>query len=244
MIHKETDGDIGILLMDNPPQNYLLTPEFIPIEELKGWINNNQFKGLVISGVGRHFSGGANLDSLYSLADNEQQLAESLDKGRRLLNYIEDMEIPVAAAINGVCFGGGFEIALSCHLRICSTNSLFAFPESNLNMIPGLGGTYRLREHLSFKDTLKMILSGDMINAEEALLLKVVDTITEDEDPRSYTINLLKKITEGRELKVINYVMQALKNSKNLTFEEAMHKETSMFCELANIESNRRKNIL
>jgi enoyl-CoA hydratase len=244
MIHKEIDGDIGILLLDNPPQNYLLTPEFIPIEELKGWIINNQFKGLVISGVGRHFSGGANLDSLYSLAENEQQLAVSLEKGKRLLTYIEDLDIPVAAAINGICFGGGLEVALSCHLRICSTNSLFAFPETNHNMIPGLGGIYRLRERLSFKDSINMILSGDMINAEEALLLKVVDIITDEEDPRSYTVNLLKKITEGRELKVINYVIQALKNSKKLPFEEAMHKETRMFCELAKIESNRRKNTL
>jgi enoyl-CoA hydratase/carnithine racemase len=244
MVHKETDGDIGILLLDNPPQNYLLTPEFIAIEELRGWINNNQIKGLVISGMGRHFSGGADLDSLYFMAENEQQLAESLEKGKRLLNYLEDMNIPVAAAINGVCFGGGLEIALACHLRIGSTKSLFAFPETNYNMIPGLSGTYRLRERLSFKDSLKMILSGDMINAEDALILKVIDTITEDENPLSYTINLLKKITEGRELKVINYVMQALKNSKKLPLEEAMHKETRMFCELARIESNRRKNAL
>ena len=160
---------------------------------------------------------------------------------KELLGYLQDLDIPVAAAISGVCFGGGLEIALACHMRICSENALFAFPETNLGLMPGLGGTFRLGERLSLQDSLKMILGGDMINAEEALSLKVVDTIVKNEEPLSYTFNFLRKITEGRPLKIINYVMQALKNSKRLPAEESMREETRMFCDLARIESNRRK---
>ena len=86
-----------------------------------------------------------------------------------------------------------------------------------------------------------MILGGDMINAEEALLLKVVDTIVKNEEPLPYTLHFLRKITEGRPLKIINYVMQTLQNVKRLPPEESMREETRMFCDLARIESNRRK---
>ena len=80
-----------------------------------------------------------------------------------------------------------------------------------------------------------------MINAEEALLLKIVDTVVQDEDPLNYTLNFLRKITEGRQITVINYVMQALKNSRRLPVDESIREETRMFCDLARVESIRRK---
>jgi len=108
--------------------------------------------------------------------------------------------------------------------------------------MPGLGGTLRLRERISLQESLKMILGGDIINAEEALLLNVVDTIVKNEEPLPYTLHFLRRITEGRPLKIINYVMRSLKNAKRLPPEETLREETRMFCDLARIESNRRKN--
>lgn len=242
MIDKRITDDIGILILESPPQNYLTDPEFIPLEELKEWIEGNNLKALVIAGSGRHFSGGANLDSIYAMAEDGMQMESRMGKGKELLNYLQDLEIPVAAAISGACFGGGLEIALACHLIICSENAMFAFPETNHGLMPGLGGTSCLSERIPLKDSLKMILGGDIVNAEEALLLKVVDTVIHDEEPLTYALNFLQKITEGRQLKVINYVMRALKNSRKLPIEESMLEETRMFCDLARIESNRRKN--
>lgn len=241
MIEKRITDETGILILENPPQNYLPEPEFIPVDELKDWIGQNHPKALIIAGSGRHFSGGANIDSLFSLVKTTESLEKQMKKGKELLDFIENLDIPVVAAIKGVCFGGGLEIALSCHIRICSESALFAFPEANLGLIPGLGGTYRLRERISLKDSMKMILGGDMINAEEAFIMKLVDTVVKDEDPLSYALHFLKRITDGRPLKIINYVMRSLKNAKRLPPEEAMHEETRMFCELARIESERRK---
>jgi enoyl-CoA hydratase/carnithine racemase len=242
MIDKRITDDIGILILESPPQNYLTDPEFIPLEELKEWIEDNNLKALVITGSGRHFSGGADLDSIYAMAENDRQMESRMEKGKELLTCLQDLDIPVAAAICGVCFGGGLEIALACHLRICSENALFAFPETNYGLMPGLGGTTRLSKQIPLKDSLQMILSGDMINAEEAQLLKLVDIVVYNEEPLTYTLNFLKKITEGRQRKVINYVMKALANSKKLSVEESMLEETRMFCDLARIESDRRKN--
>jgi len=234
--------EIGILIVKNPPQNYLTEPEFIPVTELKEWIEGNYLKALIISGSGRHFSAGANLDSIYTLAAGGEQMEVTMDKGKELLAFLQDLDIPVVAAISGVCFGGGLEIALACHIRICSENALFAFPETNHGLMPGLGGTLRLRERISLQESLKMILGGDIINAEEALLLNVVDTIVKNEEPLPYTLHFLRRITEGRPLKIINYVMRSLKNAKRLPPEETLREETRMFCDLARIESNRRKN--
>ena len=241
MINKKINGEIGIITLDNPPQNYLTDPEFIPVAELEDWIEANHLKALVITGSGRHFSGGANMDSIFTMAENGKQIEDQIEKGKKLLDYIRDLDIPVAAAISGVCFGGGLEIALACHIRICSSNALFAFPESNHGLMPGLGGIDRLDERVNLKDLLKIILGGDMINAEEALLLKIVDTVVQDEDPLNYTLNFLRKITEGRQITVINYVMQALKNSRRLPVDESIREETRMFCDLARVESIRRK---
>jgi enoyl-CoA hydratase len=242
VIDKKINNEIGILTLDNPPQNYLLKPDFILIDELKEWIESNSLKALIIVGSGRHFSGGANLESVFTMVEAPIPIEGQMTKGKELLDYIEGLNIPVVAAISGVCFGGGLEIALSCHIRICSPNALFAFPETNLGLMPGLGGTVRLGKQISFFDSLKVILGGDMINAEEALLMKVVDKIVQEEDPLSYAFHFLHKITEGRPRKIINYVMQSLKNAKHMPIEESMREETRMFCDLARIESDRRKN--
>ena len=241
MTEMEIIDEIGILTLKNPPQNYLPEPEFISIREVKEWVEKNQLKGLIITGTGRHFSGGAEQNALFEMAKAGNEMEEQMSRGKELLDFFQDLRIPVVAAIQGVCFGGGLEIALACHIRVCSENALFAFPETNLGLMPGLGGTQRLGERFSFQDSMKMILGGDMINAEEAFQLKLADTIVKNEDPFSYSLNFLKRITEGRQLKIINNVMQALQNAKRLPVEEAMREETRMFCNLARIESERRK---
>ena len=236
----EVDQHIGIIRIDNPPGNYLVRPEFIPREILHQWIEESQLKGIVISGTGKHFSGGADLEALFSLSGDSAILETEMIKGIELLHFIEDLDIPVLAAINGICFGGGLEIALACHMRICSTNALFAFPEVNHGIIPGLGGIKRINELSTIHEALKFILSGDMINADEAKTMKLVDLILPDEELISYSLTLLRKMTSDRNIKVINYVMKAIHNTRKMNQEEALREETRMFCELAQEERRRR----
>ena len=234
------EHNLGIIRIDNPPANYLIKPEFVPAAVLQNWIEKNLLKGILVCGSGKHFSGGAELDRLFSMSKDEGIMESEINKGKALLRYVENLNIPVIAAIQGICFGGGLEIALSCHIRICSSNALFAFPETNQGIMPGLGGINGLREQISFPDALKFVLSGDMINAEEAKLMKLVDYIVPADDLIPYSMNLLKKMTEDRKLKVINYVMKALHNAKTMTLEESIKEETRMFCELAKEEMKSR----
>jgi enoyl-CoA hydratase/carnithine racemase len=238
------EENLGIIRIDNPPANYLIKPEFIPAAMLQNWIEKNLLKGILVCGSGKHFSGGADLDRLFAMSQDDRLMESEISKGKALLRYIENLDIPVVAAIQGICFGGGLEIALACHIRVCSTNALFAFPETNQGFIPGLGGINAVSELASVPEALKFVLSGDMINAEEAKMMKIVDYIVPGENLIHWSLNMLKKMTGDRRLKVINYVMKALHNTKTMSIEESIREETRMFCELAKEEMERRQSDL
>ena len=234
------DESIGILKLNTPPENYLTHPEFISHDILKNFVDSG-IKGLVITGVGRHFSAGADPETIINQAYDPEKLKHNLIQGNQLLNFIENLKIPVIAAITGVCFGGGLEIALSCHIRISSKKSLFAFPEINQDLIPGLGGISKTERLAGKLNMLKMVLSGDTINAKTALDVKLVDHITEHNNVKDFALGLLKSITADRSLRIINAVMRSIHNSRNLSYEDAVIEDAEMFCQLALDEANKRK---
>lgn len=239
-ISWEIRNDIGIITLDNPPENYLFQPEFVPLETLKKWTSYDYLKGIMICGAGKHFSGGGKLDNLFRMIRNQENINENIDKGKAALDHLENLDIPVVASIQGICFGGGLEVALASHIRVCSENALFAFPEINQGIIPGLGGTVRCFAKSGFPKAIKFIMSGDMINAEDAQELHLVDFVVSKQKVFEFSFNFLQKLTRDRPLPVINAVMRALKNARTLSTEEAMKEETRMFCQLALAEAKRR----
>lgn len=226
------EGDIGLFEISNPPQNYLHQPDFIDIGELKNFVESG-IKALVVFGSGRHFSAGANLDSMKEQINDANLFQNKLQKGNLLLNYIDELNIPVIAAISGVCFGAGLEIALAADIRLCDEKALFAFPEVNQDLIPGLGGIRRLEDLVGVSTSLELTLSGDMINANSALQLKIVDDIVERKKVLEFSILKARKLTNNRPLKVINAIMQSINNSKNMTIDEVIKSDTKLFTELA-----------
>ncbi|MFO7842329.1 MAG: enoyl-CoA hydratase/isomerase family protein [Bacteroidales bacterium] len=231
-VHWKREGDIGIFSLSNGKENYLEVPDFIQIEKLREWAEEPGLKGVIIHGAGRNLSAGANLEKLNELAKNYKLLSERITQGKNLLNFIEHLEIPVIAAINGVCFGGGLEIALACSMRIASKNALFAFPEINHGLIPGLGGAYR-SVNLVKNKAFEIILNGDMLNAEKALKIGLIDDIANDKDAFEYAHRKMLSMTEGRSPELIRFAMKALKNADLLSKEDALREETEMFCKLA-----------
>jgi enoyl-CoA hydratase/carnithine racemase len=242
-ISWEIRKDIGIITLDNPPENYLENPEFIPLEVIRKWTSYDYLKGILICGAGKHFSGGGKLENLFKMIREKEDLAAKMEGGKAVLCHLENLNIPVVSAIQGICFGGGLEIALASHIRVCTENSLFAFPEINHGILPGLGGTVRATELTGFQNSLKMIMAGDMINAEDALEMKLVDYIVPRAKLFDFSFSLLQKMTMDRPLPVIHAVMKALRNARTLPAEEAMKEETRLFCELALAESQRNKGL-
>jgi enoyl-CoA hydratase/carnithine racemase len=237
----EIREDIGIITLDDPPENYLVRPDFLPLDVLKKWTSYDYLRGILICGAGKHFSGGGRLENLFQMIRENEDLSSQMEQGKAVLDHLENLTIPVVAAIQGICFGGGLEIALACHIRVCSENALFAFPEINSGIVPGLGGTVRFHAIAGFPRSLKMVLGGDMINAEDAQEMKLVDYIVPKPKLADYSFRLLKKMTHDRPVEVIHGVMQALQNARKMPPDEAMQHETRIFCELALAEAARRK---
>jgi enoyl-CoA hydratase/carnithine racemase len=239
MIDWKVRDEIGFFTLSVPPENYLLKPEFFPLAELVTLIEQRPLRGIVISGTGRHFSAGADLNELKKLSNDPKALEMEMQRGNQLLSYIEELDIPVVAAINGVCFGGGLELALASHIRICNAKALFAFPETNHGLIPGLGGIARGFQITKPAGLLRMVLGGDIINADEAFEMHFVDHIVTN-DPVEEAFLLLKKMTTDKPVEVIHAVMIALKQARRLPLNEALKEETRLFCQLATMEADRR----
>ena len=233
-------GSTGLLSLGPPPDNLLKEPDFVPPEVLKKWTSSPDLKGIIIHGQGKHFSSGADAENLFRQIASGVNMESRMNEGKAVLDLLGSLDIPVIAAIQGVCFGGGLEIALACDIRICSENTLFAFPEVNIGLMPGLGGTVRLPGTIRYAEALKMILGGDMINAREALATGLADRVIPKNELLPYCLALMGKMTSDRPLEVIRAVMKALRNSVNLSREDAMAEETRQFCQLAKKESERR----
>jgi enoyl-CoA hydratase/carnithine racemase len=223
---------ICFVWLDNKPSNYLDKPEFVNTETLNNIVVMNQCKAIVIAGRNRHFSAGANLDNLKLLAKNGS-LKEEISKGKKLLALLRSFNLPIIACIEGVCFGGGLEIVLNADVKIAGKKALFAFPESNLNLIPGLGGTLNLSKITGKAKALEIILAGNIIDAETAFELKIIDHLVEARSGLEKGLSLAKSLTENKDIEIIKAVVEAVRNASELPYEQALERETELFCMLA-----------
>lgn len=131
---------------------------------------------VVVTGSGpKAFAAGADIAELHRQDAYSGRLFA--ERGQRAFNAIERLGKPVIAAVNGFALGGGCELALACHIRFAADNARFGQPEINLGIIPGYGGTQRLSRVIGHSKAMELILSGDMINAEEALGLGLVTRV-------------------------------------------------------------------
>lgn len=161
------------------------------VDEVEKDIQN--IKGLIITGAGtKSFVAGADISEFVGLSRKEAiALAR---KGQALFSEIEKLDIPVIAAVNGFALGGGCELAMACHIRVASTNARFGQPEVNLGLIPGYGGTQRLVHYIGKGKAIEMLMTGDMINAEEAYRLGLVNHIVEPDQVLHKAKEIIQKI--------------------------------------------------
>jgi enoyl-CoA hydratase len=137
--------------------------------------SNNDIKSVILTGAGeKAFVAGADISEFISLSNT--QGASLAKKGQdSVFNKIENCPKPVIAAVNGFALGGGCELAMSCHFRVASENAKFGQPEVNLGLIPGYGGTQRLTQLIGKGKAMELMMTGDMIGADEAKALGLVN---------------------------------------------------------------------
>ena len=154
-----------------------------------------ELKGVVLTGAGeKAFVAGADIKEF--LAPDNFSGEDLAKRGHDTLFLIERFDRPVVAAINGFALGGGCELAMACHLRIASEKARFGQPEVNLGIIPGYGGTQRLIQYIGKTKAIELMLTGDMINAEEAYRLGLLNDVVPPEEVVNKSIALLEKIAQ------------------------------------------------
>ncbi len=133
-------------------------------------------KGVVITGAGdKAFVAGADIKEFLDLDENKG--AEMSRYGQQVFMHIEESTKPVIAAVNGFALGGGCELAMACHLRIAGEKAKFGQPEVNLGIIPGYGGTQRLTQYIGKTKAMELLMTGDMIDAQQAHRLGLVNYV-------------------------------------------------------------------
>ncbi|MCH7937641.1 MAG: enoyl-CoA hydratase/isomerase family protein, partial [Proteobacteria bacterium] len=154
-------GGVAVITFQNPPVNALGIDLRKGIAEaIDKAAADGDVTALVLTGGGRCFSGGADIREFGSPAI-EPMLRDVIDRA-------EASSKPVVAAVHGVAFGGGFELALGCHFRVAARSAQFALPEVKLGLIPGAGGTQRLPRAISKSKAMDMLLTARMMDAAEA----------------------------------------------------------------------------
>lgn len=182
LIYNEKEGVITITI--NRPRN-LNALNADTIQELhEAFKTANLDKGvkvIIITGSGeKSFVAGADIKEFVKF--NQIQGTQLSTKGHQLLfDYVDNLETPVIAAINGFALGGGLELAMSAHIRIASNNARFGLPEVSLGVIPGYGGTQRLPQLIGKGRALEMILTGGMINGKKALEYGLINELVEQD---------------------------------------------------------------
>ncbi len=156
----ELSNRVALITMNHPPVNglgYALRVSII--ERIQEALQNDSIGAIIITGSEKAFSGGADIKEFGTVKALTEPHLQSV------IRVIENSTKPIIAAIQGVCMGGGFELALGCHYRVALTSASLALPEIKLGLIPGAGGTQRLPRVIGVEKSLNFILSGDPLPA-------------------------------------------------------------------------------
>lgn len=182
---------------------------------------------IILTGSGdKSFVAGADIGEMQSLkADEGRRMAL---KGQSVFGRIAMGSKPVIAAVNGFALGGGCELALSCHLRFASEKARFALPEVSLGLIPGYGGTQRLPRLIGKGLALDMILSGEMINAQDALRMGLVSRVF----PHEVLLDETRKVAEiilSRGPQAVGLALRAVNQGLDMSLRQGLEHEASLF---------------
>jgi len=225
----EETNNIAIVTINRPDKLNALNHETLTeLNKLFEYIQRAKtISVVIITGSGeKAFVAGADIKEL-SVLDKKSGLEFSLF-GQSVFNKIEKLNKPVIAAINGFALGGGCELALACHIRLASENAKFGQPEVNLGIIPGYGGTQRLARQIGKGLAMEYILTGDMITAEEAIRIGLVNKVYSSDELLMKANELAEKIiSKGK--KAITAALKSIIAIDSLTLDDGLILEADEF---------------
>ena len=225
----ETKGSIAYITVNRPKVlNALNTPTWSDLRRaFKHARNDEAVRGVILTGAGdKAFIAGADIGELAQVSAVEAEQSSRFGQG--VLDLIENLGKPVVAAVNGFALGGGCETAMACTMRIAVESAKFGQPEVALGLLPGGGGTQRLPRLVGKGRALQLILSGDMISAQEAYRIGLVNEIVPASELIARAETILNKIASNAPL-AIKLALKATNMGMDTSQGEGLLLEASYF---------------
>src|SRR5690242_2774042 len=199
--------------------------------------DDSAVRGVILTGAGdKAFAAGADISEVVN--ETALQAEEATRRGQALTDLIENLGKPVIAAVNGFALGGGCELAMACTIRIAAESAKFGQPEVKLGVMPGYGGTQRMPRLVGKGRALKLILSGDIIDATEAYRIGLVDELVPYGQVMEHAEIVLKKIIANAPLSV-KYSLEAVNKGLETSVAEGLLIEASLFAVCASTDDKK-----
>src|ERR671927_1738663 len=224
----EKRGRVAIITINRPDKRNALNIKTreegaAALEELR---EDDSIGVVVFTGAGdKAFIAGADIGEFAGRTALRQR---AVMLGRSLFTAIDNFPKPVIAMVNGYCLGGGCELALSCDLRIASDKASFGQPEINLGIIPGGGGTQRLTRLIGEGKAMEMILTGDIIDAQTAYSIGLVNQVVPAEQLQAKTMELANRIADKSPI-ALQLAKEAVKIASRSNLDEGLRREVDLF---------------
>ncbi len=205
-------------------------------EAIDNVVGDNSVGGVILTGAGRAFVAGADISELEKHgAVSAKQLAQT---GQDVFRRFEYSPKPVIAAVNGFALGGGCELAMACHIRLASEFAKFGQPEVKLGLIPGYGGTQRLPRLVGRGRALQLLLTGEMIDANEAYRIGLVNRVVPSTELLPAANEMVRAILANAPVAVANLI-EVVNCGYGATLEDALTLEATAFGLLAATDDKR-----
>lgn len=192
--------------------------------------------GVILTGAGRAFVAGADISELESL--NAAQAEALARRGQLVFDRLDAMAKPVIAAVNGFALGGGCELAMACHVRIASDAAKFGQPEVKLGLVPGYGGTQRLPRLVGKGRALQLLMTGEVIDAVEALRIGLVNKVVPAADLMKTTNEMMKSMLANAPLALAGCI-DLVGRGYDMALRDALALEAGAFGKLAETQDKR-----
>jgi len=235
-VRVDRDGSVAIVTIDRTDKMNALNETVIrqigsAFDELR---RDHEVLAVVLTGAGQKaFVAGADIGELAKM--NPTTGVETSRLGQGVFSSIERFPKPVIAAIGGYTLGGGFELALACHIRIASTNARFGLPEVTLGIIPGYGGTIRLARLTGLGHAVELTLTGEIFDAQRALDLGVVTHVVERDELQERALELARSIAKNGPV-AVRLALESIYTALDANTRQAMDHEASLFGVLASTD--------
>ncbi len=225
----ETRDGVAVVTINRPDKLNALNDRVM--EELDACFtalhHDDAVRGVILTGAGaKAFVAGADIGELAQQSPIQGQ--DRSIRGQRILNRIEHLGKPVVAAVNGFALGGGCELAMACHVRVASDNARLGTPEVKLGIMCGYAGTQRLPRLVGKGRALEMLLSGEMVDAQEAHRIGLVNKVVPQDKLLAESEALLRKMLANGPVS-LRFTLDAVNSGLEMAFDDAQRHEATLF---------------